>query len=406
MRAFNRSVRNAAAIGTALVTFAVSLRPVAAATFGQEEVNQSQFIAIASPVGETSHQLLIVEQKSDQRQCWSESGSSPVVVDPLLVTFDFTGICGRSTDSNGYSIRVDGQDLGLKYSLRMRYRDNDIVLVGVPDDTSLPELEIGRAGGMSRDFVKINLDPGWRFTKRTFGEKVLGHIYLTQETGAIFPDIAGDIYEEEIQQAVALKFIAGFENNTFRPQDSLTREQLVSMILEALKTIPGVSISIPPTLTTKPYPDVETSRWSAAKIAFARDKKIVSGYEDGTFKPARPVSRAELMAIIRRAAEYAQSVKGQPSGIPAPSTPLAFSDIEGHWAADLITQLSQYCKVASPYNETGTRFLPNQTAMRNYAAAATLRMLNCVTGKDPESPVAPAASPTPTPAPTPAPTQP
>ncbi|MEG4913698.1 S-layer homology domain-containing protein [Microcoleus sp. B7-D4] len=37
------------------------------------------------------------------------------------------------------------------------------------------------------------------------------------------------------------------------------------------------------------------SRWSAGKVLFARDNKIVSGYQDGTFKPTQPVTRAELM---------------------------------------------------------------------------------------------------------------
>ena len=40
--------------------------------------------------------------------------------------------------------------------------------------------------------------------------------------------------------------------------------------------------------------------------------------------------------------------------------------------------MSGYCGVASPLNEAGTAFAPDQPGLRNYAAAATLRMLNCV----------------------------
>jgi hypothetical protein len=40
--------------------------------------------------------------------------------------------------------------------------------------------------------------------------------------------------------------------------------------------------------------------------------------------------------------------------------------------------MSSYCEVASPLNETGSSFFPNSSAQRNYAAAATLRMMNCV----------------------------
>jgi N-acetylmuramoyl-L-alanine amidase len=58
--------------------------------------------------------------------------------------------------------------------------------------------------------------------------------------------------------------------------------------------------------------------------------------------------------------------------------PKTFADTESHWAAAIITQMSAYCSVASSLNETGSRFAPDDSAKRNYAAAATLRMLKCV----------------------------
>jgi hypothetical protein len=182
----------------------------------------------------------------------------------------------------------------------------------------------------------------------------------------------------DIRQAVDLKFIKGFEDNTFRPQTALTREQIVSMILEALKTSPESKISIPTEVKSAPYPDVEASRWSAAKIAYARDLKIVTGYKDGSFKPTQPVTRAELMALLKRASEYARTSQGKDTTLTPTGSPIAFVDIEGHWAKPIITEMSSYCRVASPLNEKGTNFAPNQSGLRNYAAAATLRMLDCV----------------------------
>jgi N-acetylmuramoyl-L-alanine amidase len=385
----------ATAIAFGSLACVASLSAVLAANFEQKEVDQSKFIAIAAPVGTTSHQLLILEQINNKQQCWSESGSGsgtgPVAIDPLLAKFDFTGICGRSTDANGYSIRQDGQDLGGKYTLRIRYRDGDMVLVGAPDNKQDPEIVIGRANGMAQGFVKIQLDPGWRFTKRMFVtmkdnkrvEKVLGHVYLTRETGAApvtapFTDVAGNIYLKEIQQAVSLKFIAGFKDNTFQPKTALTREQLVSMVLDALKTVPGVQLTIPDTAAKNPYSDVDAKRWSAAKIAFAQTNKIVSGYPDGTFQPTKPVSRAELMAVMQSAAKYAKTLQKKPTDLAATQAVFEFADTQGHWSADLVKQMSAYCGVASPVNEVGKSFGPNQPAQRDYAAAATLRTLNCL----------------------------
>ncbi len=162
-----------------------NLHPTTAATFDSAEVQGNNFIAVAAPYGDNKHQLLIIEQLSNRRRCWSESGSNPVNVEPLLLNFDFTGICGRSTDSNGYSIRMSGEDLGLEYLLRIVERNGDLVLVGTPRiNRSAPELVIGSTQGLTNGFAKIILNPGWRFTRRTFQGKSLGHIYLTTDSSA------------------------------------------------------------------------------------------------------------------------------------------------------------------------------------------------------------------------------
>lgn len=156
--------------------------PAQANTFGKTEVRQNNFIAVAAPVGSTRHQLLLLEQISNDRPCWKETGANPVEVDPLLLDFDFTGICGRSTDSNGYSIRVGDLDLGMQYNLRIVQDGDDMVLMGIPfSSRSGGSLEIGRARGVTSGFAKLELNPGWRFSKRNYNGRTLGHVYLTND---------------------------------------------------------------------------------------------------------------------------------------------------------------------------------------------------------------------------------
>jgi N-acetylmuramoyl-L-alanine amidase len=389
-------------------TPAAPMTPAATAAFGQQEVDQNRFIAISAPyAGGTAHQLLILEQITDTRPCWNILGGTPAIVDPVLRTFNFTGICGRSIDANGYSIRANGEDLSQQYSVRIVRRNGDLILMGDPigcfnpDHSKCPnpEFEIGHVNGITTDYAQINLNPGWRFSRRTLGGRPLGHIYLTYEgvfppspvvvalptpvpppnpTSLTFRDVGGDIYATEIQQAVQLGIISGFEDGTFRPQRSLTREQLVTMVLESLKRLPGVTLTLPATASASPYSDVQATRWSAAKIAFAKQNNIVSGYEDGTFHPTQPVTRAEMMAVLNKAATYGRSLRQLSPQLPPTQAATAFADTSGHWAAGLISQMSAYCNVASPLNETGTNFAPNSETLRNYAAAATLRMYNCV----------------------------
>jgi len=383
-------LRGVALAAAALGTFS-ALRPTIAATFSQEEVEQNKFVAIAAPVGSGEHQLLILEQQSDKQSCWSESGTNPVVVEPLLLQFDFTGICGRSTDSNGYSIRMADQDLGLHYRLSIIERDQELALIGISNrDRQAPPIEIGRTHGLNSGFSKIFLEPGWHFTKRTFQGKTLGHVYLssnlappagipTPAPAFAFPDIASNVYAKEIQQAVALGFVAGFSSdNTFRPEVALTREQLVSLVFEALSKLQAANFKLATAITANPYPDVEAQRWSAAKIGWAKDNKLISGYADGTFRPTQTVTRAELMTVLRQAAEFAKSTRGLGTELTLKQPATAFSDTTEHWAAGIISQMSSYCHVASPPNEAGTAFAPDSATRRSYAAAATVRMLDCV----------------------------
>jgi hypothetical protein len=430
---FRRSIAALATVATAAVGFGTVVSGSSvAASFGQKEVDQTKFAAIASPVNSgSSHQLLVLEQISSTKKCWGESGNAPTIVDPLLLSFDFTGICGRSTDSNGYSIRANGQDLGLQYSLRVQQRNGDMVLVGVPFGGRGQTLEIARANGATNNFAKLNLKDGWRFTKRTYEGQTLGHVYLTYDgdlaataisgstggttggntggstggttggstggntgggsvvvnpTPVSFADIRGDLYQSEIEEAVAMGFVAGFsEDNTFRPRATLTREQVVSMALESLENIPNVSLTVPTSVSRAPFRDVATSRWSAAKIQFAQQEGIVAGYGDGNFRPTQAVTRAELMSIMRRTAEYAQELQGKPTTLVSTQAATNFSDVAGHWSQTTVNEMSSYCGVASPMNESGNRFSPNSSALRNYAAAATLRMIECATGEEADS---------------------
>ena len=384
---------------------------------GEEELDQNQILAVAIPG--RFYNLVVIEQIPEKEDCWREIGSQPTVIDPLWTTFDFTGICRRATDSNGYSVRLDGQDTSQHYSLDVVEKNGEVQLIAISrEDRS--RTVIGKTFGKAEgQFMKIHLNPGWEFTKKTVDEKVLGHFFLSGDSieiaaagdnppapppvpvvntpvpvvntpvsvvntsvpvvnTASFNDTRGDIYQEEIEQAVALGFIAGFNDNTFRPEQSLTREQIVSMVIGALGTIPDLQVQAPSSTNIRPYPDVAASRWSAAKIQWAKDNQIVKGYPDGSFRPEKPVTRAELMAVLESTAKYVKAQRGQTAELNLTATPTTFTDISSHWGKILIPKMSAFCGVASPYNERGNSFFPDTASSRNYAAAAAVRMQKCL----------------------------
>jgi Protein of unknown function (DUF3747) len=170
--------------GASVALLPCIFQPSFAVTFGQTAVNQDKLIAIAVPHASGYYSLIVLEQLSDKKPCWRESGSKPTQVEPLLVNFNFTGICGRSTDSNGYSLRVAGQDLGMTHRLSLQKRDDDLVLLGMPSSEKSKPIEVGRTHGIRPGFLKIDLSPGWQFAKRTYSGKTLGHVYLSRGTPA------------------------------------------------------------------------------------------------------------------------------------------------------------------------------------------------------------------------------
>ena len=170
---------------TVLLSLGMLTPAQAAYNFAKVEVDQRRFVAIATPfgIGRRYYNLIVMEQQSNGRNCWREYGDSPTFIEPTWESFDFTGICGRSTDSNGYSMRINDNDMGSRFILSVVQRGDELVLMA----NSLRErtrVEIGRTRGMdsSDRYLKIHLDPGWRFTKRTYNGRTLGHVYLTSDT--------------------------------------------------------------------------------------------------------------------------------------------------------------------------------------------------------------------------------
>ncbi|MEM8502849.1 MAG: N-acetylmuramoyl-L-alanine amidase [Cyanobacteria bacterium P01_D01_bin.1] len=170
---------------TVLGASATASTSALAQNYGEQPIAADQAIAVAEPVANGRfYRLLILEQLSDARACYEEKPGTPTVVEPLLLSFTFTGICGRSSDSNGYSVRIGDEDLSRQYRLQVTRRGDSLVLVALPGALpgrggDLPVLEIGRSSGVANDFVKLELDPGWRFASRTLNGQDQAHVYLS-----------------------------------------------------------------------------------------------------------------------------------------------------------------------------------------------------------------------------------
>lgn len=84
--------------------------------------------------------------------------------------------------------------------------------------------------------------------------------------------------------------ISGYSDETFRPENDITRAEITKMI--------AVSAGLSASNVESVFSDVALDHWACKFILSCRDGSIVDGYEDGTFKPDACATRAEVAKMI------------------------------------------------------------------------------------------------------------
>lgn len=111
---------------------------------------------------------------------------------------------------------------------------------------------------------------------------------------SIFPDIETHWAKPSIIHMYQAGVINGMDDGNFQPQGPITREQIVKMILLAVKA----------TLTsnaTSSFTDVPMDHWSHTYIETALNLSIIDKGTDGKFEPGKAATRAEVAEWIARA---------------------------------------------------------------------------------------------------------
>ncbi|MFN9660301.1 MAG: DUF3747 domain-containing protein [Cyanobacteriota bacterium] len=150
----------------------------ASGLFSSAPVQATSFAVLARPVGDGDWTLVVLEQLQPRPFCWTPRPDG--LVDPSLNRFDYTGVCGRFIDSNGYSLRIGDVDLNHAYRLRVQQTGSELQLLATTA-TRGAELVVGRGLVPRRDrdlFVSLQLEPGWELQRRMFGDRSLNHVYF------------------------------------------------------------------------------------------------------------------------------------------------------------------------------------------------------------------------------------
>jgi len=177
------------------------------------------------------------------------------------------------------------------------------------------------------------------------------------ERKPVFSDIAGHWGEASILEAAEKRIVTGYPDGTFRPDQAVTRAEFLVMLVRTLGLEGG--------LEALPFVDEgKIGSWAKEAVATAVQKGIVAGYEDGSFRPDAPITRAEMAVMLAKALglEYRAETRtgfADDREIPA-------------WAKDAAEALRQQGIVQG---RDGNRFAPQHVTTRAEAAVVFLNIM-------------------------------
>jgi hypothetical protein len=110
-----------------------------------------------------------------------------------------------------------------------------------------------------------------------------------------FDDVDDHWAAVSIGEAVEAGIVNGYEDGTFRPDDQATRAEFVTMVGRALELDDASGDALD-------FKDAaQVPAWAQAFFVRLIEDQVITGYEDGTLRPANPLSRTEMTVILVRA---------------------------------------------------------------------------------------------------------
>ncbi|CEK30576.1 glucan endo-1 [[Clostridium] sordellii] len=128
--------------------------------------------------------------------------------------------------------------------------------------------------------------------KKLISSLLLGSILMTPIYTYANPklsDISGHWAKKEINQFISSGYVNGYEDNTFRPDNSITRAEFVKLANKYFGFNNKEDIK---------FSDINTNDWYYNDICIASKSGYINGYEDKTFRPNKTITREEVSKIL------------------------------------------------------------------------------------------------------------
>lgn len=183
-----------------------------------------------------------------------------------------------------------------------------------------------------------------------------------------FADVSDHWSKADVELLASKLIVNGMSDTRFEPERGVTRGEFASLLIRAL----GLAEN---TAHAKSFNDISASDWFAGAVGAAAQAQLVTGFEDGAFRPEETITREQMAVMIVRAISFtgkAIDLAGEPDSLPA-----NFGDEEdiSVWARASAAELVQYGIITGI---TDDRFAPQDHVTRAQAAAVVKRLLHTI----------------------------
>jgi hypothetical protein len=180
-----------------------------------------------------------------------------------------------------------------------------------------------------------------------------------------FKDVASHWAKDAVNDMGSRMVVDGIGDGLFNPDQDITRAEFAAIMVKGL--------GLRPERGTAPFSDVKAPAWYGEAIQTAYSNKLISGFEDGTFRPMDKISREQAMVIIANAMKMTGLKAKQPSK-EAGELLGSFEDANSvsEWAASGTADVLQAGIVSG---RSGTQLAPNASITRAEVAIMIQKLL-------------------------------
>lgn len=219
--------------------------------------------------------------------------------------------------------------------------------------TLASENRVAELSDAGKDIVGIRLKPGRYYVRLNSTVPIKYDTYrltITQQRLlAGYRDISSHWAKTEIVRLSQKGIIKGFADSAFRPDQTVTRAEFATMLIQSIRA-KGFQISS--YTGSSKFKDLTRRHWAYNNMMMAYRLGILKGYTNNTIQPNKPLTRAEMAAMVARA-QSLMVVKRSSS---------SYRDVApSHWASPAIEAItSRGWSKGYP----GSLFKPNKYATR------------------------------------------